>query len=152
MFSNSFDKMPNGMRWLIIIPTSLLLFSIAWFVFSFTAVTRDAQSVQIDAANGKASIRVIDDILSKTQNLSNYLDQQQTELTVRQNRLDEKLNQAKTDPKKFLENNITSAIAGLNAANNGVKDQSVQLAAQQKNIKALQDELTQLKQALKQKS
>ena len=149
MLGSSFEKMSDGMKWFIVLPTSLLLLSVSWFVFSFTT---NIKSVSFEPGKGKITFNTsaIDDALTKTQKLSDYLDQQQKGLVFQQNKVNEKLNLAKTDPKKFLNNDINTAIAGLNKATTGIKNQSAQLTEQQNNLKALQEELMQLKQTAKQ--
>lgn len=148
MLSTSFEKMTNGMRWVLIIPSALLILAFSALTFAYACMMMPVHTLRTKVGVTEVS-STLNNVVFRTQVLSDYLDIQQNRVNTQLNIIEAKLKLAKTDPNKVIDKNPAQAVAGLVAATQGLKIGLTQISEQQKNLKGLKDDLDQLKQALK---
>ncbi|HEV2613210.1 MAG TPA: hypothetical protein VGV92_00705 [Gammaproteobacteria bacterium] len=141
--------MSNGMRWMLVIPGALFLLSLSVLVASYACSIMHANRMNMKSGQFEANT-TLNDVTSKAQNISDFLDQQLTHTNQQIDNLSTKIKLAQTEPAKFFqkEDNAKS-IAGMSAGVTAMKTETVQIGEQQKNIKVLIDELNQLKRELR---
>lgn len=151
MFRALFEKMTNGMLWFIVIPTAALFLSLAALAGSYARIAWDANNINLNAGRVEvaSNIRNIDQGI---QSLSNFINQQQNNNNKQMEMVSAKLTLTKNSHPTIAPQTTAQAVAGLNEAIIRIKNQSNQLAEQQRNIQAVKDELNQLKQELQKKA
>jgi ferric iron reductase protein FhuF len=147
MLNSSVEKLNNGMQWAIIIPSAVLLLALSALPLSYAHVVWNANNIH--AKTGQVAVTAaINTAQFRAQTLSDFIDQQQTLTNSQFSKVNAKLKSVKGEPNKLLDKNTATTINGLTVATESLKNQSTQLIEQQKNIKALQEELAQVKVAL----
>ena len=142
MLEGSFEKMSNGMRWALIIPTAILILTLSAVltVITFSSLNAMPHATTIVLKAGSIeTAATMNELEIRAQDISNFLDQQLMHTNKRMGIMAEKIKK-ETNPK---------AITGMSEGVAAMKIETAQIGEQQKNIKTLIDELNQLKRELK---
>ena len=141
--------MSNGMRWVLVIPGAIFILALAALTFSYTCSIVHANRIAMKAGASEAN-STLNNVTLKAQDISNFLDQQVTHDNKQIDDLSAKIKLAKTKPEQFFKKEDNAkAIEGMSAGVAAMKTEMAQIGEQQKNIKALIEQLNQLKRQLK---